>query len=242
MNEYLSETSYLNYSDEKIQRVLKTDLAIDSIEGAREKAICIHNYVRDSVLFGFNRRFFDMSASQVLEAKTGFCNNKSTLFVAMLRAVGIPSRLHFVDIDKNILHGIVDPRTPFVDHSYTEVYLDGKWIRCDSYIVDSELFKNARKRLEAEKRRLGWGLHIDGTNQWDGRSDSFSQFVFSDAKQISTKDYGVYEDIGEFYNKRASEAWNKPSFMQTCVFYLLAPKFTADIDRVRKEETLNNIS
>lgn len=125
----------------------------------RERAVAIHDFVRDEVKFGWQAAFYESRASAVLAARIGFCNTKSTLFVALLRAAGIPARVRFVDLDAGLLRGIVRPGTPYVDHAFTEVYLDGRWIRTDSSIVDRELFDAAHRRLTAEGRLLGYGIH-----------------------------------------------------------------------------------
>jgi hypothetical protein len=165
-----------------------------------EKAIRIHNYVRDEILFGWAGAFYDQKASGVLEAKLGFCNTKSTLFVAMLRAAGIPAKQRFVNINAKILEGILSPGTEFVDHSYTEVLLQGRWIKLDSYIVDKRLAEAARRKLQGEGRMLGYGVHRNGTSDWDGRSDAFSQFLNDGSvANLSTQDFGVFEDVGAFY-------------------------------------------
>lgn len=237
MEKYLAETKYLDFSHPKIQEALRDEIKIDfSSSDSRAKAIAIHDYVREKIAFGFNRKFYDMRASEVLESRRGFCNNKSTLFAAMLRALGIPARVVFVDIDKEILHGVVDPRTPYVDHSYVEVSLDrdDKWLRVDSYIVDSQLFDKAKLLCKESGRRVGWGVHRDGTNRWNGSGDSFSQFVRDDAANISTKEYGVFDDVGDFY-QRAENTWNKANFIQNTVFFLLAGKISADIDKIRQK-------
>jgi transglutaminase-like putative cysteine protease len=44
-----------------------------------------------------------LPASAVIRAGVGFCNPKSTLFVALLRGAGIPARQHMVSINMNVL-------------------------------------------------------------------------------------------------------------------------------------------
>jgi hypothetical protein len=232
MQEFLSETEYLDFNNGRIKSTVN-DL-IKSASDNKEKAILIHDFVRDNILFGWTKKFYDMKASQVLETKIGFCNNKSILFVAMLRAAQIPARLVYVDISKRILDGIVDPRSDYVDHSYSEVYLADKWVKVDSYIVDSLLFNNAKKKLLKEGKELGFGVHRDGTNKWDGEHDAFSQFVYSDSKNISTKEYGVFSDVKEFYEKTPN-AWNKPNVVQSLVFFFLSGVFSKNADKIRKE-------
>ena len=150
----------------------------------------------------------------------------------MLRAVGIPSRIVFVDINKEVLSGIVDPRTDYVDHSYSEVYLNGKWIKVDSYIIDTKLYNNSKSILLKTDKRMGWGMHRDGGNGWDGKNDAFSQFVYHDAKNISTKEYGVFDDVGQFYNQTET-TWNKSNLIQNVVFFLFSDKMSAEADKIR---------
>lgn len=167
----------------------------------RERAVRLHDFVRDAVPFGFAPAFYDQTASEVLRAGVGYCNTKSTLFVALLRAAGIPARQHFVDIDARILDGVIDPRTAWVDHSFTEVQLDaGRWVRVDSYIVDLPLAERARARLRREDRLLGYGVHRHGVSEWDGATDAFSQWVDDGAvPRLTTVDHGVFDDVGAFY-------------------------------------------
>ena len=232
MKEYLKETKFLNFNSNNIKYTVNN--LVKDLQDDKEKSIKIHDFIRDTIMFGFNKKFYDMKASEVLDAKRGFCNNKSTLFVAMLRCAGIPSRIVFVDIDKNILQGIVDPRTDYVDHSYSEVYLNNKWIKVDSYIVDTKLFESAKLKLINSEKRIGYGIHKDGSSFWDGENDSFSQYVYNDLENISTKEYGVYEDIGHFY-KNEAETWNKANLIQSTVFFLFSSAMNHTINKIRNE-------
>ena len=232
MEEFLKETEYLDFNNTKIRSTVN-DLIKNAIDN-KEKAILVHDFIRDKILFGFNKKFYNMKASEVLEAKKGFCNNKTALFASMLRAAGIPARIVFVDISKHILDNIVDPRTEYVDHSYTEVFLDNKWIKVDSYIVDTQLFNNSMKKLLKENKTLGYGIHKDATDKWDGEHDAFSQYVLADSKNISTKEYGVFDDVKEFYQK-APNTWNKANTIQNLVFILFSGAFSKNADKIRNE-------
>ena len=175
---------------------------------AREAAVRLHDYVRDEIRYGFCAPMYDQSASQVLKAGIGYGLTKSTLFVALLRALGIPARQHFVDISAEILHGIMASRTPFTDHCYVEVLLDEGWVRVDSFIVDLPLAEAARARLRREGRMIGYGVHIDGVSVWDGRRDTFCQFVDNGSVEgFSTTDHGLFRDIDEFHEK--ADSWNR---------------------------------
>lgn len=192
---FLAATDVIDAGHPEVVRVARE--VTGGATSDREKAVRLHDHVRDEVLFGFQSRFYAVRASEVLEAGVGYCNTKSTLFVALLRAAGVPARQRFVDIDAGILRGITSPPGSMVDHSFTEVWLDGRWVATDSYIVDPGLMSVARAKLEAEGRSLGYGAHVRGTNEWDGATDAFSQFV--DPENTSTRDFGVHSDVMAFY-------------------------------------------
>jgi transglutaminase-like putative cysteine protease len=196
--QFLSPTRYVNSEHPDIKAVVAqiAPLALDP----RERAVRIHDYVRDQVKFGWTSDFYDQPASEVLQSGVGFCNTEGTLFAAMLRAAEIAARQHFVDIDAKILSPLIDPGTAYVDHSFVKVWLGDRWYRTDSYIVDRTLHAVASLRLMQSGQVLGFGVHRDGTSDWDGRTDSFCQFVQSQAyPALSTRDYGVYDDVGAFY-------------------------------------------
>ncbi|MEM8959842.1 MAG: transglutaminase-like domain-containing protein [Acidobacteriota bacterium] len=194
----LASTPYIDSDHLSIVAVVEAVTA--DARDDRERAVRLHDFVRDEIRFGWAPAFYDQKASDVLRAGIGFCNTKSTLFLALLRAAGIPARQRFVDIDTRILDGLVNPGTPYVDHSYSEVWLDGRWLRVDSYILDRPLADAARTRLVAEGRVIGYGAHRDGVSIWDGASDAFSQFVDNGAwPALGRNDHGVFADVGAFY-------------------------------------------
>jgi transglutaminase-like putative cysteine protease len=61
------------------------------------------------------------SALQVLDAKQGDCNEHTVLFVALARAVGLPTRTAV---------GLVNVRGRFYYHAWPEVYYNG-WVAVD---------------------------------------------------------------------------------------------------------------
>lgn len=205
-------------------------------EGAaddRERAVRLHDFVRDEVRFGFAASFYDQTASQVLQAGVGYCNTKSTLFVALLRALGIPARQHFVDIRADILHGVINPGTLYVDHSYAEVWLGGRWLKLDSYIVDAPLMQQVQDRLRREGRVLGYGAHRNGVSVWDGRSDAFSQFVDDGSvPDLGRRDHGVFDDVAAFY--RSGRGLNILSTTMRLIFPWASHAANRKLDALRR--------
>lgn len=203
----LAVTTYIDHNHPSI-----VELSTQLVNKAKSKnptdvAVTMHNYVRDEILFGWSGKFWNQKASEVLKTGRGFCNTKSSLFAALLRAAKIPCRLQFVDINTEILYGITDPRIPYEIHTYTEVFNSETktWSHLDSYIVDMKLANAAKEKLKLENKTIGYGIHIDGISQWNGYDDCFIQFVQNSelnaklAKPLSNQAFGSYADIQEFY-------------------------------------------
>lgn len=96
-----------------------------------------------------------VKASGTLQVKAGMCSGKTNLFVAMLRAVGIPARYRVLKVeaelmlfewitgqDEQIAQQMGEPYHE-QDHVLTEVYIDG-WKAFDTS-RDTPLEKGLRK-------------------------------------------------------------------------------------------------
>ena len=117
----------------------------------------------------------------------------------MLRAAGIPARLSFVEIASEINDPYGVP-SGYLDHAYAEVFLNEKWVKTDSYIVDKELFLKASKKLKQKQLVIGYGIHSEGSFQWDGANDSFGQYYLSVSFQnLGRSEFGIFEGYKDFY-------------------------------------------
>ena len=102
MKEYLKETKMLDYSHKSIQKLIRDRKWSDFPEKERVKKI--YDFVKDEILFGYNTDD-KIKASKVLKDGFGQCNSKGTLFMALLRACGVPCRIHGFTIDKALQKG-----------------------------------------------------------------------------------------------------------------------------------------
>lgn len=77
----------LDYSSKPIQSLVESRKwqKLDEFDRIR----CIYDFVRDEILFGYNVND-EIPASRALRDSYGQCNTKGTLFMVLLRAVGIP--------------------------------------------------------------------------------------------------------------------------------------------------------
>ena len=163
MEKYLKETTMLDYSNEKIQKLIKERKwnELDEFECIRD----IYNFVRDEILFGYNIDD-SLPASKVLADGFGQCNTKGTLFMALLRACNIPCRIHGFMIDKKLqkgaMTGIVYKNAPQkVFHSWVEVYHENQWYELEGYILDiMYLRKLQNKNKKCTGTFCGYGVAV----------------------------------------------------------------------------------
>jgi Transglutaminase-like superfamily len=215
-----------------------TALAKEITRGAdstRIAAVRIHDWVRDQIPFGIPPAFYETSATESLDVKVGYCNTKVTLFNALLRANAIPSRIRLVDLSAQVLHGLFYPGTPYVDHALSEVFLDGRWIKVDSYVVDKPLVIAATKKLALGSRKAGFGIHTEGRPDWDGRNDNFIQYMCSASiPNYVLKDHGLFADVADFY-QRVQTARNRKTIITGLGIRLGSASINQRIQNIRQE-------
>ncbi len=131
MDPYLAPTAFIQ-SDAPAIVSLAASLARET---PRETAIAAFDWVRDEIRYdpytavGGPETY---AASAVLARKRGYCVHKAVLLTALCRAAGIGARLGFADVRNH--------QTPpamlelmgtdlFVFHGYTELFLDGRWLK-----------------------------------------------------------------------------------------------------------------
>lgn len=97
MDKYLQDSELLDFRSPKISELIAKRKWQEFSE--KEAIIAVYNFVRDEILFGYNVDDA-IPASQVLRDGYGQCNTKGILFMAILRALKIPCRIHGFAIDK----------------------------------------------------------------------------------------------------------------------------------------------
>ena len=106
-----------------------------------ERIGAVYDFVRNEIAFGYNEGD-ELPASGVLADGIGQCNTKSTLLMALLRAVGIPCRCHGFTIDKPLqkgaITGVAYALAPHrIIHSWVEVAFQGRWVNLEGFILDA---------------------------------------------------------------------------------------------------------
>src|SRR5438045_2687179 len=102
---------------------------------ARERAVALYYAVRDTIRYNPFQNFMTDAtyrASACLERNLGWCVSKAALLAAAARAAGIPARVAFADVKNHLTTPELTAKMGtdlFVYHGYTELHLDGKWIK-----------------------------------------------------------------------------------------------------------------
>ncbi len=142
LREYLQSTEYIDSDDPDVVAKAR-DLTADCRTDV-EKVERIYYYTRElpyDLLQAF--RYLAQGkrrASDVVRAGNAFCMGKATVFAALCRAIGVPSRIGFQQISS--------PGKPFLPeemrllwgerkfpwHSLGEAYLNGRWLKLDATI------------------------------------------------------------------------------------------------------------
>ena len=187
----------LDFSNESIQRLIERKgwRDLDPFERLRS----IYNYVRDDILFGYNTDD-GISASEVLRDGYGQCNTKGTLFMALLRACGIPCRVHGFTIDKKLqkgaMTGFVYKRAPrHIFHSWVEVYFEDTWYALEAFILDKMYLNKLQEKFrDCTGPFCGYGVAVRDLRHpvidFD-RNDTYIQSEGID------RDVGVYDSPDE---------------------------------------------
>ncbi|HUQ26707.1 MAG TPA: transglutaminase family protein [Burkholderiales bacterium] len=132
MKEFLESGSFV---DSAHPAVVAFSKRFTSGNSPTEKAVSLYYATRDEIRYNPFLDFSDpevFRASSVLEADEGFCIGKAALLAAVARAAGIPARVGFADVKNHL----TTPRLAetmgsdlFVYHGYTELFLEGKWVK-----------------------------------------------------------------------------------------------------------------
>jgi transglutaminase-like putative cysteine protease len=144
--DYLHATPFIDCGDPAIRAF--TQRAVGNASTAKQKAIVLYGAVRDSIDYDPYIDFLnpaEFRASSVLHAGKGFCVGKSAVLTAVARVAGIPARPGFADVRNHLTSKRLQQQVgdTFYWHSYTELKIGGKWVKCTP-AFDAGLCKRAK--------------------------------------------------------------------------------------------------
>jgi transglutaminase-like putative cysteine protease len=182
VKEFLSPASYVDSDHPRVAEFARRH-ALGADE--RSRGVALYYAVRDAVRYNPFLDFSDervFRASRCLETGEGFCIGKAALLAACARASGIAARVGFADVRNHL----TSPRLAelmgdlFIYHGFTELWLDGKWVKATP-AFNLELCRRFRvKPLE-----------------FDGREDSIFHPFDEDARRHMEylRDRGSFADV-----------------------------------------------
>ena len=195
MDKWLRATAAFDCDNESI-REKAHDITNDQQQVA-DKAKSLFYFVRDEIKFIPLLPVDHLEsyrASKILKTGGGMCIQKAVLLAALARAVGIPARLHFVDIRN---HRVPDKIREVMDtnlfpyHGYDELYIEDKWVKATPTFELKVCQENRLVPVE-----------------FDGKSNGMlpSHDLDGNPHIEYLQDHGLYEDIplDEIY-----DAWSR---------------------------------
>ncbi len=177
------------------------------------------DFVRNEIAFGYNQGD-ELPASRVLADGIGQCNTKSTLLMALLRAVGAPCRLHGFTIDKPLQKGTTTGLAHWlapqrIVHSWVEVCPEGRWFALEGFILDAPFLASLQRRFPQARRFCGYGAATpdlsDPGVQWRGEHTDIQKEGIAD-------DFGVFDSPDAFYPRHGSNLSGLKRWLSERVF------------------------
>ena len=134
LNIYLQPTEFFDFNKKSVSR--KAFEITNNLTSDKEKAIALFYWVRDEIKYNMLTYVpnvpANFKASITLRRRNGFCVSKSILLSSFARAIGIPARIHLVDLINHLIsQKVIDfmgTNVMYV-HGYSEFHLNGKWIK-----------------------------------------------------------------------------------------------------------------
>ena len=187
MNEYLKPGRFVD-SDHPAVIAFSTRHARG--EANREKAVSLYYAVRDEIRYNpFQNFMLDQTyrASACVEHGSGWCVPKAALLAACARAIGIAARVGYADVKNHITTPELTAKMGtdlFVFHGYTELLLEGRWVKATPAFNVTLCTRFRVKPLE-----------------FDGRTDS----LFHPFDEDSRRHMEYVHERGSFFDVPAEE-------------------------------------
>ena len=181
---YLSSDRFIDSDNPTVTAF--AERAVGDAETDVEKARRLFYAVRDEIYYDPYTEWGSPEsyrASSCIEAGRGFCVPKAAVMAATARALGIPARVGYSDVRNHL----ATPRLlklmgtdVFTWHGYTELHLDGRWVKVTPTFNMSLCEKFEVKTLEFD------GHNDSILHPFDNENRRHMEYV---------SDRGVYSDV-----------------------------------------------
>ena len=203
MNQYLKPGKFVDSAHLAVRA-----FAAEHARGAdpRDKAVALYYAVRDRIRYNPFQNFTQDDAyrgSTCLERRMGWCVSKAALLAASARAVEIPARVAFADVKNHLTTPELTAKMGtdlFVFHGYTELYLDGKWVKATPAFNLSLCTKFRVKPLEFDGHADSIFHPFDQDNrrhmEYVRERGAFADVPVPDIQRVFSETYPHYYNLG----------------------------------------------
>lgn len=232
---WLGSSSLLDLGDPRLR--LRTRSLTQLCKSERDKALTVYGFVK-RIVFAKPLKLRLRTAREVLDAGRGDAPDKAVLLVSMLRLVGIPARIRYVELRGEILRGLTSSIVSAA-RPVAEIWLNGRWVRTDTYIFDAGYMAAARQRLKDHDWEWGYGIHRNGHSIWNGVDNAYVGGHPTEEDPMVVADLGVFSDPHEFVS---SDLYRRshPRMVRALRWNLLAPLMGRSIRELREDSTFGN--
>lgn len=186
LEQYLQPTEFFDFDRLNVKN--KAFEIANGLNTDKEKAIALFYWVRDNIKYNMNsyvpKLKFNFKASVTLRRGYGFCVSKSILLSSFARAVGIPARIHLVDlINHKVSQKVIDfmGTNVMYYHGYSELYLNNKWVKATPSFDQKTAIKGGfLPMVEFD------GEHDANFAKYDINGDRFGEYL---------QDRGIHADL-----------------------------------------------
>ena len=184
MQKALASTYFIDHDSKEIQELVKEFRAVGM--PPKEQAVKLYYKVRDEWMYNPYAISFEkekLKASSIYHQPAGHCIDKSILYIAGLRALGIPAKLHLAKVKNHIAVESLTEKfgtNELTPHGMVDVWLHNKWVKASPAFNKSLCIKSKVDPLD-----------------FDGEHDSLFQEFNKEQKQFMeyTADYGAFDDV-----------------------------------------------
>jgi len=233
---YLKETQLLDFTHLSIQKLIDQNHWQDISD--KQKIQQIYLFVRDEIKFGYNKAD-ELKASIILKDGVGQCNTKSTLLMALLRAVGIECRLHGFTINKLLQKGAftgiwykLAPKN--IVHTWVEVKFNNQWYNLEGVILDKEYLSGLQKKYKSSPKNFcGYGVYTEDLLSPQVNWDENNTYI---QKLGINQDFGIFDSPDSFYKIHQQ---TKSKFKQFIFKTFVRQSNNKNVERLRNSAIQN---
>lgn len=234
MENYLKDTAMLNYNAPEIVDLIKAHKWDELDE--YEKIGAVYDFVQNEIVLGYNKYDY-ITATQVLKDGYGQCNTKATLLMALLRALGVPCRLHGTKVTKVFQRSLMPKimaklAPPLIVHTWAEVFYNGEWLSLEGVITDKAYIAGLQAMFPDYKGKFfDYAVAVEDFSKlqinWVGKNTTVQQ-------KAMVEDLGVFDSPDEFFAEHKQDYRGIKKFTYENIGRKIMTKKVAKIRRNKK--------